>query len=300
MATPLDFLALHLRDQKTLGKKRLFLSEESRIYLRNLSKKQLPKQTQEVTQISTPSHPKTTKTQAPATTKPSSSTPEGSFAKTITQANSIAQLQELLLSSFVLKENPNLRQTLVFSSGSTTANIAFIGEAPGEEEEKQQAPFVGPSGQLFEKILQAMQLSREAVYITNLVKYRPKTADSPHQGSNNRPPTTKELAFFRPYILRELELLQPKCIVTLGKSAYQGLFPENQQSLSQTRGKVHTLAPQNIPLVSTYHPSYLLRQQGTQAQQAKRQLWEDMLLALETAKLEITPRMRTYFQSTTK
>ena len=121
----------------------------------------------------------------------------------------------------------SLRDAFVFSDGNVESELMFIGEAPGYEEEKFKKPFVGPSGQLLDKIISAMGISRNDVYISNIVKYRPKIGDG-HQGHSNRKPSSEEMSLSIKYILNEIEIIKPKLIVTLGGTATKGLLKLDQ------------------------------------------------------------------------
>lgn len=188
-----------------------------------------------------------------------------------------------------------LFETVVFADGNPNAEIVFVGEAPGAEEEKQKKPFIGPAGQKLGQILKAMGLEREAVYISNIVKFRPKKGDGRFQGATNRPPTQEEMSVSLPYIRAEIEVLRPRVVVALGRTAAEGLL-EKGGSLASFRGLDHDFA--GIPVVVTYHPSYLLRQESASQEEgmrAKRQVWEDMLRVMEHAGLPITEKQRKYF-----
>jgi DNA polymerase len=115
-----------------------------------------------------------------------------------------------------------LRETIVFATGNPLADVMFIGEAPGAEEEKQKKPFVGPAGQKLTQIIGAMGLSRDDVYISNIVKFRPKKGDGRFQGSSNRKPDQAEMASCISFIRAEIEVVQPKVIVALGGTAAEG------------------------------------------------------------------------------
>jgi uracil-DNA glycosylase len=154
------------------------------------------------------------------------------------------------------------RTNFVFGAGDPRADLMFVGEGPGAEEDRQGLPFVGASGQLLTKIIASIGFSREEVYIANMVKCRPP---------GNRDPREEEIAACNPYLLRQIELIQPKVIVTLGRfSAY--FFHGRQDSLRALRGQVADY--QGISVISTYHPAALLRNP-----EYKRDTWEDMLLA---------------------
>jgi DNA polymerase len=151
------------------------------------------------------------------------------------------------------------RIKFVFGVGNPNADIVFVGEAPGADEDAQGEPFVGRAGQLLNKILEAIHFKRDEVYICNILKCRPP---------NNREPQPDEIEQCEPYLWKQLELLQPKIIVCLGRVAGQTLL-RSTQSLGDLRGKVHTY--RGIKLVVTYHPAALLRNPNW-----KKPTWEDM------------------------
>ena len=172
------------------------------------------------------------------------------------------------------------RQQAVPGMGDTRPDWLIVGEAPGEEEDRQGLPFVGRAGQLLDRMLAAMGLSREQkVYITNVIKCRP-----PH----NRNPDPVEVAHCLPYLLRQVELLQPRIVLAMGRFAAQALLAQggtfSQQDLRQMplgkwRGQVHRIevGGRSLPLVVTYHPAFLLRSPSEKAK-----AWADLCLALET------------------
>ena len=179
-----------------------------------------------------------------------------------------------------------LRETMVFSVGDPDAAIMFVGEAPGAEEENQQEPFVGPAGQLLTKIISAMGLDRSKVYISNICKFRPRL---PNQTSNNRKPTTEEMEACLPFILSEVQIVKPKVIIALGGTAMEGLLGQ-AMSVARARDTVHDF--QGVPLIVTYHPSYLLRNQSPSE---KRKVWEDMMKAMEIVGMPISEKQRRFF-----
>lgn len=189
-----------------------------------------------------------------------------------------------------------LFETVVFASGNPMADIMFVGEAPGAEEEKMKKPFVGPAGQKLEQILKAMGLKREDVYISNIVKFRPKKGDGRFQGSSNRPPQPDEMAASLKYIRAEIGVVRPRVIVALGRTAAEGLL-EKGGTLGSFRNGDHDF--EGIPVIVTYHPSYLLRQESEtnpeQAMQAKRVVWGDMLKVMERAGMAVSEKQRSYF-----
>lgn len=172
------------------------------------------------------------------------------------------------------------RTQTVFGVGHPQAHWLVVGEAPGEEEDRQGEPFVGASGQLLDRMLAALNLSRkyegsegseddegsaaaaQRVYIANTLKCRPP---------RNRNPSAEEMAQCEPYLLRQIELLQPRVILAMGKFAVQALL-RCDDPIGKLRGRVHRY--QGVPLVVTYHPAYLLR-----SQQEKAKAWEDLCLA---------------------
>ncbi|HEX7151065.1 MAG TPA: uracil-DNA glycosylase [Thermoanaerobaculia bacterium] len=151
------------------------------------------------------------------------------------------------------------RTQVVFGVGNPNADLMFIGEAPGRDEDQQGEPFVGRAGQLLSDIIKAMKLTRDDVYIANVIKCRPP---------ENRNPEPDELDACRPYIRKQVELIQPKVIVTLGRFGLQSLL-EKSYGISSVRGS--WLEYNGIKVMPTYHPAYLLRTPA-----AKKDVWADM------------------------
>jgi DNA polymerase len=160
-------------------------------------------------------------------------------------------------------ELASTRTQTVFGVGHPNARICFLGEAPGADEDRLGEPFVGRAGQLLNKILQACQLHREDVYILNILKCRPP---------GNRNPAPDEAQNCRRFLNRQLELIRPEFICCLGAVAAQNLLGTTD-SIGRMRGKVHKY--QDIRVVCTYHPAYLLRNPA-----AKAQTWDDMKLLM--------------------
>jgi DNA polymerase len=167
------------------------------------------------------------------------------------------------------------RTQTVFGVGHARAHWLVVGEAPGEDEDRQGEPFVGASGQLLDRMLAALQLTRSSegdappsqrVYIANTLKCRPP---------RNRNPSAEEMAQCEPYLVRQIELLQPRIILAMGKFAVQALL-RSDEPIGRLRGRVHRY--QGVPLVVTYHPAYLLR-----SLQEKAKAWEDLCLAASAA-----------------
>ena len=176
----------------------------------------------------------------------------------------------------------------MFATGNPDADLMFVGEAPGMEEEKKHRPFVGPAGQLLDKIIKVMGLERDDVYISNIVKFRPSTGAG-SQGSSNRKPTAEEMATSVGYVLEEIEVVQPRAIVALGGTAMEGLLGL-EGGVARNRSQFHTL--RGIPVLVTYHPSYLLRKPELSE---KRKVWQDMLLVMEQLQMPISPKQRRFF-----
>lgn len=158
------------------------------------------------------------------------------------------------------------RTQTVLERGNRNAKWMFIGEGPGEQEDLQGRPFVGASGQLLDKMIAAMQLNTENdVYIANVIKCRPP---------RNRNPEPEEISSCKNYLLQQINLVKPQMIITLGRYAAQTLL-DTEIAVGKLRGKVHHY--QDIPLIATYHPSYLLRTPS-----AKKDAWDDLQLAMRS------------------
>lgn len=156
------------------------------------------------------------------------------------------------------------RTQVVFGVGKQTADWLVIGEGPGADEDAQGEPFVGRAGKLLNPMLQAIGLRREQVYITNIVRCRPP---------NNREPSPEEAAQCRPFLERQIALIQPRIILALGRVAAQNLL-NMDTSIGKLRGQVHYFGERRIPLIVLYHPAYLLR-----SPREKRKAWDDLRMA---------------------
>jgi uracil-DNA glycosylase len=197
--------------------------------------------------------------------------------------------EELRARVLVCTQCPHLvafRHSVVFGVGNPRAEVMFVGEAPGADEDMQGEPFVGRAGELLTKIIQTMGYERSEVYIANVLKCRP---DIPAGTPGNRQPTPIEMATCLPYLRQQIELIQPKLMVALGGTAMRGLFGKDEP-MKLMRGRWHQFGP--IPVMATFHPSYLLR---NQALSLKRQVWEDMLQVLERLGHPISERQKSYF-----
>ena len=175
-----------------------------------------------------------------------------------TQSDLLDELQQIV-TACVKCRLAKSRTQVVYGVGSPNADLMFIGEAPGRDEDIQGKPFVGRAGQLLTDIIKAMKLTRDDVYIANVIKCRPP---------ENRNPEQDELDACRPHIRRQIEIIQPKVIVTLGRFALQSLL-EKGYAVSSVRGQ--WLDYNGIKVMPTYHPAYLLRTPA-----AKKEVWADM------------------------
>jgi DNA polymerase len=163
----------------------------------------------------------------------------------------------------------HVRLRAVFGTGDPHAHLMFIGEGPGYEEDHQGVPFVGPAGRLLNAMIKAIGMSRESVYIANIVKCHPMI-DPLHsdQRNNDRPPTAEEVNACLPYLDQQIELIKPLVLCSLGASATKALL-KTTDGITQLRGQ--SFSYRGIVLIPTYHPSALLRNPSL-----KRQSWEDL------------------------
>jgi uracil-DNA glycosylase family 4 len=155
------------------------------------------------------------------------------------------------------------RHNIVFGEGSPDADLMFIGEAPGHDEDAKGRPFVGPAGQLLTKMILAMGLEREEVYIGNIIKCRPP---------GNRDPSPDEIDACEPFLRRQIDAIGPRMIIALGNAAAKTLL-RTDTGISQLRGRFHTY--HGIPLMPTFHPAFLLRNP-----ERKRPVWEDLKMVM--------------------
>ena len=170
------------------------------------------------------------------------------------------------VASCALCELHKTRTQTVFGVGNTEADLLFIGEAPGADEDRQGEPFVGRAGQLLTNMINAIGLTREAVFIANILKCRPP---------RNRDPRPQESQACRGYLRRQIELISPKVIVALGRIAAQNLL-QTDTPIGKMRGRQYRYEDSDIPVVVTYHPAYLLR-----SPREKRKAWQDLRLTME-------------------
>jgi DNA polymerase len=202
------------------------------------------------------------------------------------KAAAFAALRERALACMKCAHLAAARKNVVFGVGNPDAELMFVGEAPGADEDAQGEPFVGRAGELLTKIIQATGLQRSDVYIANILKCRP---DTPGQASGNRKPTPDEMATCIPFLHEQIDLIQPKVLVALGATAVEGLLGKTL-GITKLRGGWKTY--RGIPLMPTYHPAYLLRNQSISE---KRKVWEDMLAVMEKLGLPVSAKQRNYF-----
>ncbi len=284
MSRPVDAVIDFLEAEKARGVTHVALDDEAKEVLRELYRRgragTRPPVKQAAVAAAAPAN-----TAAPTT----ATLPEISATGT-TKAARLASLRAQAETWPPARSLRTLRETMVFATGSPDARLMLVGEAPGHEEERKREPFVGPAGQKLTDILKAMGLSRDEVYISNIVKFRPSI---PRQTTNNRKPSPEEMAACLPFIRAEVEIIRPVCIIALGGTAAEGLLGggESVGSVGSLRGSWHEFA--GIPLRVTYHPSYLLRSQADLT--TKRQIWEDMLSVMERLHMEISEKQRGFF-----
>lgn len=198
-----------------------------------------------------------------------------------------ANFERLLPTWRPLRELGTLRSTYVPPIGNRRADIMFVGDAPTYPDESERRTFAGAAGEKLDGMLRAMGLTREQVYITHLVKFRPSM---PRQTTNNRPPSEREILFSRSIVELEARLVQPRVIVALGVIAARGLLQQGELPLAayQQQGGIFC----GVPVVVSHHPSYLLR---TNNLGERRRLWEEMLKVMEICGLPISEKQRGYF-----
>ncbi len=199
------------------------------------------------------------------------------------------KLQERVIACQICPHLARTRTQVVFGTGTIHADLMFVGEAPGAEEDVQGEPFVGRAGQLLTKMIQAMRLDRNDIYIGNILKCRP---DMPSGSTGNRPPTPDEINNCRPYIISQIDIIRPKVLVALGSSAVRGLLSLDT-GIGKLRGK--WLDFRGIPVMPTYHPSYLLRKAGPSGLTEKRKAWEDLIAVMMKLGMPVSEKQQNYF-----
>ena len=202
------------------------------------------------------------------------------------KAAAFAELRQRALACVKCEHLASSRKNVVFGVGSIDAQLMFVGEAPGADEDEQGEPFVGKAGQLLTKIINTMGLARESVYIANILKCRP---DTPGQSAGNRKPTPEEMQTCIPYLHEQIDLIRPRVLVALGATAVEGLLGKTI-GITKLRGNWRTY--RGTPLMPTYHPAYLLR---NQAMSEKRRVWEDMLQVMGKLEMPISEKQKNFF-----
>ena len=225
-------------------------------------------------------------TPAPVQPSPAHIIAEATTRTNPAKAAAFAELQQRVMACVKCAHLASSRKNVVFGVGSIDAQLMFVGEAPGADEDQQGEPFVGKAGQLLTKIIQTTGLQRGDVYIANILKCRP---DTPGQSAGNRKPTPEEMQTCIPYLHEQIDLIRPKVLVALGATAVEGLLGKTV-GITKLRGTWQTY--RGIPLMPTYHPAYLLR---NQALSEKRRVWEDMLQVMEKLAMPISEKQRNFF-----
>lgn len=278
---PVDVFLEFLTAEQARGISHVHLDDDARNGLRELfSIAKNGRNSQNITQQTEPD-------QEPATTTKHSAV---AVNLTITGDSPIEQLESLRRQTSNWPTSSaleSLRETMVFGSGNPLARVFLVGEAPGHHEEREAKPFSGESGQKLDNILKAMGLSREEIYISYIVKFRPST---PRQTTNNRKSSAEEMTAFLPILLKEIEIVNPECIIVLGETSAQCLLGASG-SIPSLRGQWFTCMGK--PTIVTYHPSTLL--QSNASHSTKRELWEDMLRVMEKIGMPISTKQREFF-----
>jgi len=271
------------------GEKSIYLSDGSADLLRQASSELLAESQAQVEKAVPVTTAKPARKKAPRVVKPVIAVP---VAPTVElpdgdKATRIQALREKVLSDPWCQSQVKPGKQIVFGVGAVDARIFFCGEAPGAEEEIQGEPFVGPAGQLLTKIIQATGLNREDVYIANIMNYRPPMPTP----IGNRAPELNEMGYCLPFLKAQLEIVQPEVIVALGNTAMEGLMGHDpKRRITKIRGQ--WMEFNGIPLIPTFHPSYLLRNQSLAT---KRLVWEDMLAVMERLGMDISDKQRGFF-----
>jgi len=270
MTRPVDALLDFLRSQVRRGVTHVYLDDDVRQILRDLHLRARGK---------APGRPATAPAAAPAPVLP----------RTLgSPAEQIAALAATVQTWPPIRSLGTLREIMVFSAGNPAARVMLVGEAPSHHDETRGQPFCGPVGEKLTAILKAMGLSREEVYLSNILKFRPA---SPGQTISARKPSSEELAASLPVLLEEIRIVAPEVIVAFGATAAEILLKSHAgvDTLSGTWQQFDA-----IPLRATFHPAELLH--GDEAIAIKRRLWEDMLAVMEKLSLPISAKQRGFFQ----
>lgn len=277
----------YVKTLQHLGEKDILLDGETVQGLRRMREtpktEHLPKETPKLLRKTSPQPP------APVVTMKRDA---DMFAEKIIQITGgkekdMAALREVVMPCQKCPHLARVRRNVVFGVGNIHADIMFIGEAPGADEDAQGEPFVGRAGQLLTKMIEAMDLQRSDVYIGNILKCRP---DMPAGSTGNRKPTLEEMSTCFPYLHTQVQIIQPKVIVGLGATAIEGLLGKTKTPMGKLRGVWHEF--EGTPLMPTYHPAFLLRNQSITQ---KRIVWEDLLMVMEKVGMPISEKQENYF-----
>jgi len=291
VSRPVDALIDFLRAEELRGVTTVHLDDEAKELLRELHRRSKggAKATPKAAAPAEPESPKIAVTE-PAKAEAVVAIPAPAIVATPPGGNAAQKIAALAAQAenwAPARKLGTLRETMVFSTGNPEADLMLVGEAPGYQEEQQREPFVGSAGQKLNDILKAMGFEREAVYISNIVKFRPAM---PGQSTNNRKPTLEEMASCMSFIRAEVEIVKPRCIVALGGTAAEGLLGLTG-AVTAMRGRWHDF--NGIPVRVTYHPAYLLHNNSGNVD--KRRVWEDMLEVMEKLGMPVSAKQRTFF-----
>jgi len=290
MRNALNALTDELRRLKASGVERVAVSDEGLAALRRAVGSRPPAAVPAALRIAAPAAAPPAAPPAavkvPATPPPVVQMPEGD------KAARWEAVRRQVLDDPVCRAKVGTGKKAVLGVGSLDAAIMFVGEAPGAEEEVQGEPFVGPAGQLLNRMISGMGLARADVYIGNIMNWRPDLPVGPAGvQTGNRPPTEREMAHCLPYLQAQVEIVNPQLLVALGATAAKGLLGSRSfGTLGEVRGRWHDLGGR--PLMVTYHPSYILR---NPTNRTKRLIWEDLLKVMERVKLPISEKQRGFF-----
>jgi len=283
-------LIQYLRQLQAQGKTHVKVDDDARLLLRKFYSRAMGRPVSTLTRVtvSPPAHQRSSKFVVPQVQEPApiQNVPAQVQVSGTTEEEKLSHLKQQAKDWAPAKAVGGLRDTMVFSSGNPRAEIMLVGEAPGFDEERLLEPFSGKAGQKLDAILRAMGTDRKAVYLSNIVKFRPKMAN---QTTSNRKPTKKELSVWLPFIREEVKIVAPKVIIALGGTSAQALLGL-ETSVGEMRGEFHQY--EGRPLRVTYHPSYVLNDEATPE---KRMLWLDMLSVMERLNMPISEKQRGYF-----
>ncbi len=278
----LEATVQHLRGLKARGARFVSVSAETMHALNT----PIPRATTARAAAPVPVHSRPSAPALPPAAPPPANTLAAPALDRDAKARAMAELRERALACVRCPHLAGSRKHVVFGVGDIHSPLMFVGEAPGADEDERGEPFVGKAGELLTRIIQTMGLTRETVYIANILKCRP---DTPGQTAGNRKPTPEEMSTCLPYLHEQIDLIQPRVLVALGGTAVEALLGKTV-GITRLRGQWQTY--RHTPLMPTYHPAYLLRNQSLSE---KRRVWEDMLAVMETLALPITDRQRRHF-----